>query len=132
MRIVEGANVTPEAPYEVTQAGIDQLVAVIGGPPATSGEAPPTFVNVVLGPAIKSFRDSGDRTFAGVVHTAESTNYTRLLRAGDVVNTSVTVTGVHVRPSVTQFEILSVVTDLDGQEIVRVSSSLICETEAAE
>ncbi len=130
--IVEGANVTPESPYEVTQAGIDEVVAVIGGPPATSGEAPPTFVNVVLGPAIKAFLDSDDTPFAGVVHTAESTTYTRFLRAGDVVNTSVTVTSVRARPSVTQFEILSLVTDLDGQEIVRVNSSLICETEVPE
>jgi N-terminal half of MaoC dehydratase len=130
--IVEGANVTPESPFEVTQAGIDEVVAVIGGPPATSGEAPPSFVNVVLEPAIKAFLGSGDMPVAGVVHTAETTVYTRPLKAGDVVNTSVTVTNVRARASVTQFDIVSLVSDLNGQEIVRVNSALICETEAAE
>lgn len=130
--IVQGAQVSPESPYEVTQSGIDAVVAVIGGPPATSGEAPPSFVNVVLEPAIKEFLGSGEMPISGVVHTAETTIYTRPLKAGDVVNTSVTVTSVRARASVTQFEIQSLVTDLDGHEIVRVNSALICETEAGE
>jgi|GEM_PF-4374378 len=130
--IVEGTTVSPESPFEVTQSGIDEVVAVIGGPPATNGEAPPSFVNVVLEPAIKSFLGSGEMPVSGVVHTAETTVYTRPLKAGDVVKTSVTVTSVRARASVTQFEIMSLVTDLDGQEIVRVTSALIGETEAGE
>lgn len=130
--ITEGMQFVPESPYEVTQAGIDNVLAVLGGPPSTNGQAPPTFVNVVLEPAVKLFVFSGEVPATGVVHTSEAVTFTRLLKVGDVVQTSVEVVSVRARAKVTQFEIIGHINDLDGHELARVSSSLMFETEASE
>lgn len=128
--ITEGIRFVPDEPYEVTRAAVDTLRSVLGGgPPSTATDAPPTFVNVVLEPAVKMFVTSGEVPASGAVHTSESVTYTRPLRVGDVVNSSVEVVSVRARASVTQFETLGLITDLEGQEVARVRSALMFETQ---
>jgi hypothetical protein len=121
-------NFQPPDPYEVTRSEVAAFDQVVGR--HLPGDfAPPTFVNVVLEPAVRMLIDSG--VFAsvrGAVHTSESVSYSRMLQVGDRVTTQLTVTDVRQRSSVTQFETLGVISDESGIEIARVTSSLMFET----
>jgi hypothetical protein len=117
-----GRRYPPTAPYAVSAAKIAEFAAALGdGSPAYSGDhpvAPPTFAAVICAPAWQQmFTDPElDLTLSQIMHGDQRFAFRDPLRAGDVVQATLTIDKVRVRAGTEIISSSVVIAGADGTE----------------
>jgi len=121
----------PAPPYEVSRAKIAEFAAALGdGNPAYAGPdpiAPPTFAAVLAASAWEAlFADPElGMTLARTVHVDQRFDWTRPLRAGDLVQAGLRIEKVRVRGATAFVTIVVTLTDASGEPVCQATSTLM-------
>jgi acyl dehydratase len=132
-----GRRYPPTTPYAVTAAKIAEFAAALGdGSPAYSGEhpvAPPTFAAVISAPAWQQmFGDPElDLALPQIVHGGQRFAFRDPLRAGDVVQATLTIDKVRVRAGTEIISSSVVIAGVDGAERCTATATFVHTRSAA-
>ncbi len=132
-----GRRYPPTAPYEVSAAKIAEFAEALGDDnPHYWGEeavAPPTFAAVVAAPAWQQMFDDPELELAlrQIVHGDQRFDYTAPLRAGDVVQATLTIDRVRVRGGSEIISCVVAIADLVGSERCTASATFVHSRTAA-
>jgi acyl dehydratase len=133
-----GRTFPPSEPYEVTRVKIKEFADAIGDPNPVYRDreaakaaghpdviAPPTFPIVIsLGGASLTDPELG-LNFAMVVHGEERFEYTRPLRAGDVVTCESAIAGIRAIGRNERLDIQTVVRTVEGEHICTAYNAIV-------
>jgi acyl dehydratase len=126
-----GRRYPPTAPYPVTAAKIAEFAAALGDrSPAYSGDnpiAPPTFAAVISAPAWQQMFDDPELDLAlrQIVHGDQRFAFRDPLRAGDLVQATLTIDRVRVRAGTEIISSSVVITGVDSTERCTASATFV-------
>ncbi|AJQ90234.1 MULTISPECIES: FAS1-like dehydratase domain-containing protein [Propionibacterium] len=136
-----GRTYPSTAPYRVSRAKILEFVKSLGDPnPAyladddTPFTAPPTFAAVIAASAWGAMFDDPDLglSLQRTVHADQRFDIERLMREGDDVTATLTITKVHNRGLTDMVTIAVKLDTVDGEHLCTATSTLLNTREAAE
>lgn len=132
-----GRTYDPTAPYEVSRAKIAEFAAALGDQnPAYGGEspvAPPTFAAIVAARAWDALFADPELGLAlhRVVHGDQTFSYDRALRAGDVIEATLSIDRVRLRGAMEFVGVSVDIATTAGEHIATTTSTLVHTREAA-